>query len=87
MHVAGVSLDLNWFLHLIFTLFAIAFVLLHLVKNTASKYFEVDANFDGGADRTVTAQMPGVPINDSACAVCGGDGVKKCSRCKAFRYW
>ncbi|XP_004291227.1 PREDICTED: ubiquitin carboxyl-terminal hydrolase 18-like [Fragaria vesca subsp. vesca] len=86
MHVAGVSLDLNWFLHLIFTLFAIAFVLLHLVKNTASKYFEVDANFDGGADRTVTAQMPGVPINDSACAVCGGDGVKKCSRCKAFRY-
>ncbi|XP_062019729.1 ubiquitin carboxyl-terminal hydrolase 18-like [Rosa rugosa] len=83
MHVAGVSLDLNWFLQLIFTLFVLAFGVLHLVKNTASKYFEVDANFDGG-DRT--PQMPGVLINDPACAVCGGSGVKKCSRCKAVKY-
>ena len=84
MHVAvGVSLDLNGFLRLILTLFVVAFGLLHLVKNTASKYFEVDANFE---DRT--AQMPGVPINDNpACAVCGAHGVKTCSRCKAVRYW
>lgn len=90
MHVAGVSWDLNWFLQLIFTLFIVAFGLLHLVKNTASKYFEVDANFEGGggidhqSDRT---QMPGVLINDPVCAVCGNPGVKQCSRCKAFRYW
>ncbi|XP_050364468.1 ubiquitin carboxyl-terminal hydrolase 18-like [Argentina anserina] len=84
MHVAaGASVDLNWFLKLILTLFVAAFALLHLVKNTASKYFEVDGNFE--ADRT--AQMPGVPNSDNpACAVCGANGVKKCSRCKAVKY-
>ncbi|XP_034683402.1 ubiquitin carboxyl-terminal hydrolase 18-like isoform X2 [Vitis riparia] len=48
MHVSGFSLDLNWFLQFIFTSFVVALGLLHLVKNTASKYFVVDANFEGG---------------------------------------
>ncbi|PON61618.1 Ubiquitinyl hydrolase [Trema orientale] len=84
MHVAGVTLDLNWFLQFIFTLFIIAVGLLHLVKNTASKYFEVDASFEGDpSDRT---PMPGVLMDDLACVVCGNSGPKKCSRCKAVRY-
>ncbi|KAL5559571.1 hypothetical protein UlMin_035782 [Ulmus minor] len=85
MHVAGVTLDLNWFLQFILTVFVIAVGLLHLVKNTASKYFEVDANFEGGepVDRT---SMPGMHMEDLACVVCGNPASKKCSRCKAVRY-
>ncbi|XP_050268164.1 ubiquitin carboxyl-terminal hydrolase 18-like isoform X1 [Quercus robur] len=47
----GGGLDLNWFLQFLFTLFIIAVGLLHLVKNTASKYFEVDANFESTPPR------------------------------------
>ncbi|KAM1572762.1 hypothetical protein ACFXTI_042820 [Malus domestica] len=86
MHVAGVSLDLNWFLHFIFTVFIIAFCLLHLVKNTASKYFEVDASFEGGGDGGDRTPMPGAFMEDPVCAVCGNSGSRRCSRCKAVRY-
>ncbi|KAK9274043.1 hypothetical protein L1049_018857 [Liquidambar formosana] len=64
MHVAGLSLDLNWFLQFIFTAFVIALGLLHVVKNTASKYFVVDANFEGGGDSAAMAPDGG----------CGGGG-------------
>ncbi|EEF46819.1 ubiquitin carboxyl-terminal hydrolase 18 [Ricinus communis] len=87
MHVGGITVDLNWFLQFVFTLFLIALGLLHLVKNTASKYFEVDAHFEGGA--TITAdrnQAPAVPSMESSCANCGNLGTKKCSRCKSVRY-
>ncbi|KAJ7958440.1 Ubiquitin carboxyl-terminal hydrolase [Quillaja saponaria] len=85
MLVSGVSFDLNWFLQFILTVFIIAVGLLHLVNNTASKYFEVDANFEGErlSERT---PMPGVLMADSVCATCGNFGDKKCSRCKAVRY-
>ncbi|KAF3446138.1 hypothetical protein FNV43_RR11317 [Rhamnella rubrinervis] len=86
MHVAGVTLDLNWFLQFIFTVFIIAVGLLHLLKNTASKYFEVDANFEGGGDHTDRTAMPGVLMDDLACVVCGNSGGRRCSRCKAVRY-
>lgn len=85
MHVAGVTLDLNWFLQFILTVFIIAVGLLHLVKNTASKYFEVDASFEG--DPSGRTPMPGVLMEDAACVVCGDSGSKQCSRCKAARYW
>ncbi|OWM86858.1 hypothetical protein CDL15_Pgr015894 [Punica granatum] len=87
MHVIGITLDLRWFLQFIFTAFVISFGLLHLVKNTASKYFEVDANFEatGGGGRGFGKAMPGTRI-DPICAVCGNDGPKVCSRCKAVRY-
>lgn len=87
MHVAGVTLDLNWFLQFIFTVFIIAVGLLHLLKNTASKYFEVDANFEGGGDHTDRTAMPGVLMDDLACVVCGNSSGRRCSRCKAVRYW
>ncbi|KAM0968015.1 hypothetical protein ACFX13_016748 [Malus domestica] len=86
MHVAGVSLDLNWFLHFIFTVFIIAFCLLHLVKNTASKYFEVDASFEGGGDGGDRTPIPGALMEDPVCVVCGNSGSRRCSRCKAVRY-
>ena len=108
MHVSGFSLDLNWFLQFIFTSFVVALGLLHLVKNTASKYFVVDANFEGGGGgggggegggagagdvsvpgggRSDSSIMPGVSGTGDSCLVCGNLGTKKCSGCKAVRYW
>ncbi|KAK5825330.1 hypothetical protein PVK06_020153 [Gossypium arboreum] len=83
MHVGGITLDLNWFLQFIFTLFIFAFVALRLRKNTASKCFEVDANFDRDQP------MPSIPmdIDHFPCAVCSNPASKKCSRCKSVRYW
>ncbi|KAH9798614.1 ubiquitin carboxyl-terminal hydrolase 19 [Citrus sinensis] len=92
MHVGGITVDLNWFLQLILTVFIIAFGLLHLVKNTASKYFEVDANFEGGTttDRSnghaMSSSVPSGSSDDLSCIVCGNPGSKKCSRCKSVRY-
>lgn len=92
MHVGGITVDLNWFLQLILTVFIIAFGLLHLVKNTASKYFEVDANFEGGTttDRSnrhaMSSSVPLDSSDDLSCIVCGNPGSKKCSRCKSVRY-
>ncbi|PPS08493.1 hypothetical protein GOBAR_AA12153 [Gossypium barbadense] len=82
MHVGGITLDLNWFLQFIFTLFIFAFVALRLLKNTASKCFEVDANFDRDQP------MPSIPmdIDHFPCAVCSNPASKKCSRCKSVRY-
>lgn len=96
MHVSGVTLDLNWFLQLILTLFFIIFGLLYLVKNTASKYFEVDANFEASSGGATAGRGDGTDCNsmsgggasmaDAVCIVCGNLGSKKCSRCKAVRY-
>ncbi|XP_008452810.2 ubiquitin carboxyl-terminal hydrolase 18-like [Cucumis melo] len=96
MHVSGVTLDLNWFLQLILTLFFIIFGLLYLVKNTASKYFEVDANFEASSGGATAGRSDGTDCNsmsggggsmaDAVCVVCGNLGSKKCSRCKAVRY-
>lgn len=86
MLVSGVSWDLNWFLQLIFSAFVVALGLHTLVKKTASRYFEVDANFEG--ERTTDRiPMPDTLRDDSACVVCGNKGSKQCSRCKAVRYW
>ncbi|GAV77829.1 UCH domain-containing protein/zf-MYND domain-containing protein [Cephalotus follicularis] len=85
MHVAGIStVDLKWLVQLVFTVFVVALGLLHLVKNTASKYFEVDANFD---DRSTNQPMPLEP-DDAVCASCGISlsKMKKCSRCKSVLY-
>ncbi|KAK6912454.1 hypothetical protein RJ641_022055 [Dillenia turbinata] len=51
MHVSDFlsRLDLSWFLQLLFTLILLGIGFIHLLKNTASKYFEVDANFDSAS--------------------------------------
>lgn len=95
MHVGGITGDLNWFLQFILTLFIIALGFLYLVKNTATKYFEVDGNFEGGgggvgtsiSNRNSAAPTIHMEMEDSYCANCGNHGTKKCSRCKSVRYW
>ncbi|KAF8036939.1 hypothetical protein BT93_C2615 [Corymbia citriodora subsp. variegata] len=92
MHVLGFTLDLYWFLQFIFTAFLISFGLIQLLKTTASKYFEVEASFEGGpsfhSDRGKIMPAGASPVVDSPaiCVVCGQGGSKKCSRCKAVRY-
>lgn len=95
MHVSALSVDLNWLVQFVFTAFVIALGLLHIVKNTASKYFVVDANFEGGAGESTAAllvsdnhrsRMPGVSGAGDACAICGDFGKKQCSGCKLVRY-
>ncbi|KAJ1430155.1 Zinc finger, MYND-type [Sesbania bispinosa] len=84
--VAGVSWDLNWFLQLIISFLVLVVGLHTLVKNTASRYFEVDANFEGD-QHPPSAPMPGaLAADDPICAVCATHATKKCSRCKAVRY-
>lgn len=98
--VLGITLDLRWFLQFVVTASLIALGLLHLVKNTASKYFEVDSSFDpttgsiGEGGRRLEAgalEKAMVEVHteevDMRCVVCRDNGSKKCSRCKAVRYW
>lgn len=98
MHVAGFYLDLYWFFQFFFTAFLVGLGLLHLLKNASSKYFVVDANFDeGGGAATAVAALDGRPTasdgmltvagDGDACALCGNSANKKCSGCKAVRYW
>ncbi|RDY08579.1 Ubiquitin carboxyl-terminal hydrolase 19, partial [Mucuna pruriens] len=82
MLVSGLSSwDLKWLLQFVFSAFVLAIGLHALVKNTASKYFEVDATFDGEHHHHA---MPGLLMDDSLCAVCRNPGNKKCSRCKSL---
>ncbi|CAI9755585.1 unnamed protein product [Fraxinus pennsylvanica] len=85
MHV---EVDLNWFLQFIVTPFLVAFGLLQLVRNTASKYFVVDSNFesDYSFDRN-KEKMPAPGCDASVpCAVCEQRGTKQCARCKMVKY-
>ncbi|PIN03069.1 Ubiquitin carboxyl-terminal hydrolase [Handroanthus impetiginosus] len=93
MHVAA---DLNWFLQFVVFVFAGAFGLLYLVRNTASRYFVVDSNFDSSAtdysslDRSKSGNMGesggGVGESFDCCAVCGLRTKKQCARCKMVKY-
>ncbi|KAK7352614.1 hypothetical protein VNO80_18038 [Phaseolus coccineus] len=87
--VSSPSWDLKWLLQFVFSAFVLAMGLHALVKNTASKYFEVDATFEGEQHQQQHHRhdaMPGLPMDDSLCAVCRNPGSKKCSRCKSVRY-
>ena len=93
MHVGGITVDLNWLLQFIFTAFVIGLGLLYLVKNTASKYFEVDASFEAAEsnhtviDPSIVNQAMEAEEGSFRCVNCGNSGTKKCSRCKSVRYW
>ncbi|KAL3650959.1 Ubiquitin carboxyl-terminal hydrolase 18 [Castilleja foliolosa] len=93
MHVAA---DLNWFLQFIVLAFAGGFGLLYLIRNTASKYFVVDSNFDSSASdysalisrrRESMAENGGRAAESfESCAVCGLSTTKHCSSCKMVMY-
>ncbi|GAB4854026.1 Ubiquitin carboxyl-terminal hydrolase 18 [Ancistrocladus abbreviatus] len=94
MSLLLLSLSLNWFLQFLFTALILALGLLYLLKNTASNYFLVDANFASSTSSSLSSEssssssMPCVPDAAVAdpCAACGKSASKKCSRCKAVRY-
>ena len=77
MHAEGLSVDLNRLVQLILTLLVAGLAFLYLVRNAASRYFDAHAAF---------ASPPAMPSADS-CIVCASPAPKKCSRCKAVRYW
>ncbi|XP_024996114.1 ubiquitin carboxyl-terminal hydrolase 18-like [Cynara cardunculus var. scolymus] len=95
-------LDLNWYLQLGITAFAVFFGLIYLVKNTASKYFFVegddDPRFDSHSQSSSSSSqsdtvvspssssMPGLVATSDSCVVCGSLTKKYCSRCKVVRY-
>ncbi|KAL7159602.1 hypothetical protein ABFS83_01G039100 [Erythranthe nasuta] len=93
MHVGA---DLNWFLQFVVFAFVAAFGLLYLVRNTASRYFMVDSNFDSSAadysssDSRKAENMAeaggGAAAVPDSCAVCGLATNKQCSRCKMVKY-
>ncbi|KAL4276915.1 hypothetical protein HN51_059562 [Arachis hypogaea] len=85
----GISWDLKWLLQWVLSAVVVAVGLHALVKNTASRYFEVHANFD--SDRT--HPMPSSPsaaaaiaMDQPLCAVCSKHASSRCSRCKSVRY-
>ncbi|KAK4486243.1 hypothetical protein RD792_008913 [Penstemon davidsonii] len=90
MHVA---VDLNWFLQFIVFAVVAVFGLLYLVRNTASRYFMVDSNFDSSAvdfslDRNYKREnMAAAAESIDSCAVCGLLTTKHCASCKMVKYW
>ncbi|KAL1532363.1 Ubiquitin carboxyl-terminal hydrolase 19, variant 4 [Salvia divinorum] len=93
MHVAA---DLNWFLQFIVLALVGIFGLLYLVRNTASRYFVVDSNFDSSAadysslDRRKRDSMAepagGAAEGFDSCVVCGHLTKKQCAGCKMVKY-
>ncbi|XP_022862204.1 ubiquitin carboxyl-terminal hydrolase 18-like isoform X2 [Olea europaea var. sylvestris] len=85
MHV---EVDLYWFLQFIVTPFLVAFGLLQLVRNTASKYFVVDSNFESDYSFDRNKEKMAAAGGDAAvpCAVCERRGTKQCARCKMVKY-
>ena len=70
-----------------FTVFVIGLGLLHLVKNTASKYFEAAESNHTVIDPCIVNQAMEAEEDSLRCVNCGNSGSKKCSRCKSVRYW
>ncbi|XP_075518138.1 ubiquitin carboxyl-terminal hydrolase 18-like isoform X1 [Primulina tabacum] len=90
MHVA---VDLNGFLQFVVTAFLLIFGLLYLIRNTASRFFMMDSNFDSSASdySSVSKKMETAPSGGAAgsvesCAVCGNLTKKQCARCKMVKY-
>ena len=75
----GASWDLNWFLQLLLSVIVVAIGVHYFVKVTASKYFLVDANFEGDHHHALaTDAMPGaLAAADPLCAVCATPAPKK----------
>ncbi|KAM7275372.1 hypothetical protein ACFE04_017238 [Oxalis oulophora] len=96
MHVAGRVVDLKWLVELLISVLLIALTLLHIVKTSASKYFQVDAKFGTAREdhqqQQQESNMPGFPIdnnnnnNEPLCVVCSKPGTNQCSACKSVKY-
>ncbi|KAI3756115.1 hypothetical protein L1987_55929 [Smallanthus sonchifolius] len=87
--------DLNWYLRVVITAFAIICGLIYSVK-TAAKYFLIDgeyvSNSQSSSSPSVTvvsrlsSSMPAIVDTSDPCVVCGSLTKKQCSRCKVVRY-
>lgn len=94
MHISGyIPVDLYSFIQFLFTILIILLGLLHLVKNTAKKYFFVDATFDEEVveeedkQHNHTQDTIMITAEKFSCASCGTHATKSCNGCKAVRYW
>lgn len=93
MHISGyIPVDLYSFIQFLFTILIILLGLLHLVKNTAKKYFFVDATFDEEVveeedkQHNHTQDTIMITAEKFSCASCGTHATKSCNGCKAVRY-
>ncbi|CAI9784762.1 unnamed protein product [Fraxinus pennsylvanica] len=78
-----VAVDFNWFLQFIVAPFLVAFGLLQLLRNSASKYFVVDNNFE--SDYSFDRNKWKMAVADR-CIVCESRTAKQCAGCKMVKY-
>ncbi|KAK8963035.1 Ubiquitin carboxyl-terminal hydrolase 19 [Platanthera guangdongensis] len=92
--VASLSLDLSALLQFACTALAFLGGALILIRKAASRYFVVDAGFEGPVEFQSRLQMPigsggnrdAGGLGESECAFCARSASKKCSRCKSVWY-
>ncbi|XP_076891722.1 ubiquitin carboxyl-terminal hydrolase 18-like [Bidens hawaiensis] len=87
-HNLNPPLDLNWYLGLAVTAFAVICALIYSLKTAAANYLFIHhSNSHNNINTTIGSRsMPGLAATSDPCVVCGCLTTKHCARCKAVRY-